>query len=125
MTTNHKKNFLVNVGTTSFLKALGFFLLPIYAYLYSSEDFGVYGTVVSFIAIVNSISSLRLERFIPIASDSEQALKISRVVIVLSLIVGLFSFIGFFIYSESLEMTKIYERLAYSFLVFIGIFSGF
>ena len=61
------------------------------------------------------------ERFIPIASDSEQALKISRVVIVLSLIVGLFSFIGF-IYSESLEMTKIYERLAYSFLVFIGIF---
>ena len=67
---------LLLLSGTGLAQLLGLLVSPIISRLYSPDDFGVFGTIMSFVGIFTVISCLRLESAIVLEKNNQQAQKL-------------------------------------------------
>lgn len=99
-----KSSFTVFAGTL-IAQIIGFAVLPITSRLYSENAFGMLSLIVSIATVVSSVGTLKYEQSILLPRSSLQALLLTKVSLLLSLILGVLSL--FFITLFSSQLTTL------------------
>jgi O-antigen/teichoic acid export membrane protein len=121
------KNTMFLVTGSAIAQALPLLFSPILARLYKPEDFGVLATFLSFIAILGTISTFKLELAILVPKDEEEGLTLTRICMLLVLFFTIFITLNLLLFGNLLIQTLHLSHLNYYylFLLFIPVSSFF
>ncbi len=121
------KNTMFLVTGSAIAQVLPLLFSPILARLYQPEDFGILATFLSFIAILGTISTFKLELAILVPKDEEEGLMLTRICMLLVLFFIIFITLGLLLFGNLLIQTLHLGQLNYYylFLLFIPVSSFF
>jgi len=91
------KNVLTLLSGVFIAQAVPFLLSPVLSRLYSPSDFGEYAIFNSFIGVLIIIATARFEFAIALPKEDENAFRLVKMILVLSVIISLMTFIIFLI----------------------------
>lgn len=111
-----KKNIAFLLGGTALAQIFTFAISPILTRLYTPNDFGVLGIVLSASSIIAVTAHLRLNLAIALAFSVEKAKVILKIAVILSLVICFLACFGIYAYAIISENTH------YSFLIICLIF---
>lgn len=103
----HKNPFFKSVAMLAGGSGLAQILLiaasPLLSRIYTPEDFGVLGSIISFMAITISIGALHYERAIPLTQIRKNSLSLLKLSFYLLLLITFITFVSVLIWGESIS----------------------